>query len=177
MSIAKRIGKTLLKILGTLALALWTFLFVASFQDGPIEIAPGGAFTSGQLITDEPDWSFAKDLSNVEFQTMNPISSRTTFIMIHDNRVFIPSGYMTTWWGKIWKQWPYQVIKDPRAILRIDGKLYKRELVRITDDLVLPSVMAELSRKYGGTFEPTPEMMKETLESDYLWIFELAPRA
>ena len=115
--------------------------------------------------------------SNVEFQLMNPISSRTTFIMIHDNRVFIPSGYMTTWWGKIWKQWPYQVIKDPRAILRIDGKLYKRELVRITDDLVLPSVMAELSRKYGGTFEPTPEMMKETLESDYLWIFELAPRA
>ena len=100
--------KTFLKSVGVVALALWTFTFLVSFSDGPTEIFPGGDFTSGKLVTGEPDWSFAKNLSNVEFQTMNPVSSRTTFIMIQDNRVFIPSGYMTTWWGKIWKQWPYQ---------------------------------------------------------------------
>jgi hypothetical protein len=37
--------------------------------------------------------------------------------------------------------------------------------------------MAELARKYGGAFETTPEMMMEVVESDYLWVFELAPRA
>ena len=171
-----KIAKILLKIVGVIAFVIWALIFVASFQDGPMEIAPGGAFTSGQLVSGEPDWSFAKDLYSVEFQTMNPVSSRTTFIMIHDNRVFIPSGYMTTWWGKIWKQWPYQVMEDGRAILRIDGKLYNRNLVRITDDPALPGVMAELARKYGGAFETTPEMMMEVVESDYLWIFELAPR-
>ena len=171
-----KIAKILLKIVGVIAFVIWAVIFVASFQDGPMEIAPGGAFTSGQLVSGEPDWSFAKDLYSVEFQTMNPVSSRTTFIMIHDNRVFIPSGYMTTWWGKIWKQWPYQVMEDGRAILRIDGKLYNRNLVRITDDPALPGVMAELARKYGGAFETTPEMMMEVVESDYLWIFELAPR-
>jgi len=172
-----QIVKVLSKIVGVLAFALWTFIFGASFSDGPVEIAPGGAFTSGKLVSNEPDWSFAKDLNSVEFQTMNPVSSRTTFIMIHDNRVFIPSGYMTTWWGKIWKQWPYQALDDGRAILRIDGKLYNRTLVRITDDPALPGVMAELARKYGGAFETTPEMMMEVVESDYLWVFELAPRA
>ena len=171
-----KITKTLLKIIGVIAFALWAFIFVASFQDGPMEIAPGGAFTSGELVSGEPDWSFAKDLYSIEFQTMNPVSSRTSYIMIHDNRLFIPSGYMTTWWGKIWKQWPYQVMEDGRAILRIDGKLYNRNLVRITDDPALPGVMAELARKYGGSFETTPEMMMEVVESDYLWIFELAPR-
>ena len=171
-----KIAKILLKIVGVIAFVIWALIFVASFQDGPMEIAPGGAFTSGQLVSGEPDWSFAKDLYSVEFQTMNPVSSRTTFIMIHDNRVFIPSGYMTTWWGKIWKQWPYQVMEDGRAILRIDGKLYNRNLVRITDDPALPGVMTELARKYGGAFETTPDMMMEVVESDYLWIFELAPR-
>ena len=172
-----KILKILLKSLGVLVFALWTFVFLVSFNDGPTEIFPGGAFTSGELVTGEPDWSFAKNLSNVEFQTMNPVSSRTTFIMIQDNRVFIPSGYMTTWWGKIWKQWPYQAPEDGRAILRIDGKLYERTLVRITDDPALPGVMSELARKYGGNFETTPEMMTEVLDSDYLWIFELAPRS
>jgi len=171
-----KIANILLKIVGVIAFVIWAVIFFASFQDGPMEIAPGGAFTSGELVSGEPDWSFAKDLNSVEFQTMNPVSSRTTFIMIHDNRVFIPSGYMTTWWGKIWKQWPYQVMEDGRAILRIDGKLYNRNLVRITDDPALPGVMAELARKYGGAFETTPEMMMEVVESDYLWIFELAPR-
>ena len=171
-----KIAKILLKIVGVIAFVIWAVIFFASFQDGPMEIAPGGAFTSGELVSGEPDWSFAKDLNSVEFQTMNPVSSRTTFIMIHDNRVFIPSGYMTTWWGKIWKQWPYQVMEDDRAILRIDEKLYNRKLVRITDDPALPGVMAELARKYGGAFETTPEMMMEVVESDYLWIFELAPR-
>ena len=171
-----KILKIVFKSLGVLAFALWTFTFLVSFNDGPTEIFPGGAFTSGEIVTVEPDWSFAKNLFSVEFQTMNPVSSRTTFIMIQDNRVFIPSGYMTTWWGKIWKQWPYQIQEDRRAILRIDGKLYERTLVRISDDPSLPGIMAELARKYGVNFETTPEMMMKQLESNYLWIFELAPR-
>ena len=117
-----KVLKTFLKSIGVVALALWTFTFLVSFSDGPTEIFPGGAFTSGELVKGEPDRSFAKNLSSVGFQTMNPVSSRTTFILIQDNRVFIPSGYMTTWWEKIWKQWPYQIEKDRRAILRIDGK-------------------------------------------------------
>ena len=92
--------------------------------------------------------------------------------MVHDNRLFIPSGYMTTWWGKLWKHWPAQAEKDGRAILRVDGMLYERQLVRITSDPALEPVLAELSRKYSGG-QPVGQ---EAVDSGYLWIFELVPR-
>ena len=168
--------KTLLKVLGSfvglIVLLIAGMLIGARFADGPLELIAGGPFASGEAATEEPDWSFVKDYVTVEFQLLEPAASRTTWIAVHDDRIFIPSGYMTTWWGKIWKQWPLHAEKDGRAILRVDGKLYDRQLVRITEGPEIVPILAELSRKYGGgqTF-PT-----EVVDSGYLWIFELVPR-
>jgi len=168
--------KMLLKIigglLGLIVLIVAGTLVAARFSDGPMEIVAGGPFTSGELVTEEPDWSFVKDYNTVEFQLLDPAASRTTWIAEHEGRIYIPSGYMTTWWGKIWKQWPLQAEKDGRAILRVDGKLYERQLVRVMDGPAIEPVMAELGRKYGGG-DPLP---MEAFTSGYLWIFELAPR-
>lgn len=169
--------KSALKILGGLvALVLLGFavlLVAARFADGPLEIIAGGPFTSGALHTGpEPDWTFLKDRPTVEFQLNEPARSRTTFVMIHDGRVFIPSGYMTTWYGKLWKHWPFQAEEDPRALLRVDGRIYERTLVRLTGGPDLEPVLAELSRKYGGGNPIGPE----AVDSGYLWLFELAPR-
>lgn len=168
--------KTLLKLLGYIVgivvLVVAGTLIGARFADGPLEIIAGGEFTSGVPATEEPDWAFAKDYNTVEFQLMDPLVSRTTWIAVVDGRVFIPSGYMTTWWGKIWKQWPIQAEKDGRAILRVDGKLYDRQLVRVMNDPAIERVMAEISRKYAGGVE----FDRETFDSGYLWIFELQPR-
>lgn len=173
--------KLILKILGGLvALVLLVVLgiFVAArFHDGPMDggfaIISGGPFSSGELHTGpEPDWSFLKDYPTVEFQLLNPPRSRTTFVMEHDNRIFIPSGYMNSVLGKIWKHWPLEAEQDGRAILRVDGKLYERQLVRITEGEILEGVLAELGRKYGEG-EPAPLSM---VTSNDLWIFELTPR-
>ena len=74
--------------------------------------------------------------------------------------------------GKIWKQWPLHAQKDGRAILRVDGKLYPRQLVRITDGPELPAVLAELSRKYANNMP----ISTAEVESGSLWIFELIQR-
>ena len=140
--------------------------------DGPWEIVQGGPFTSGELVSEEPSWSFLKNKDTVEFQLLEPVSSRTTWIMEHDNRIFIPSGHMLTNYGKIWKQWPIHANKDGRAILRVDGKLYERDLVRIKDDPILPSILAELGRKYAGG----AAMSVNDVTSGSLWIFELVER-
>ena len=92
--------------------------------------------------------------------------------MEHDNRIFIPSGYMNSLLGKIWKHWPMEAEQDGRAILRVDGKLYERQLVRVTEGEILEGVLAELGRKYGEG-EPAPLSM---VTSNDLWIFELTPR-
>lgn len=161
-----------LGVIGTLVLLIVVVLVGARFADGPIAIIAGGPFTSGELVSGpEPDWSFAHDLGEVEFQLLEPPRSRTTWILEHDGRIFIPSGYMTSWWGRIWKQWPHEAEKDGRAILRIGDKLYERELVRIAEGPELEPLLAELSHKYMGGAEVPPE----AVTSGYLWIFELAP--
>jgi len=103
----------LFKAILVIAVCIGLFLFAARFNDGPLEIVAGGELIAGELHRgEEPDWSFVRDINTVEFQLLAPPRSRTTWIMEADGRVFIPSGYMTTWWGKIWKKWPLEAEKD-----------------------------------------------------------------
>ncbi len=148
-------------------------LAVARFADGPIAIAAGGPFTSGELVSGpEPDWSFVHDVQEVEFQLLEPARSRTTWILDHEGKAYIPCGYMTTWWGRAWKKWPVEAGLDGRVLLRIDGKLYERQLVRVEDASLFTPLTAELGRKYAGARSVTAE----AVTSGHLWLFELAPR-
>ena len=148
-------------------------IFLATrFTDGPMGLVSGGAFSSGVVVSTEPVWRFIIDYDTVEFQLLEPARSRTTWIVEHEGRIFIPSGYMLSTVGKIWKQWPLHAQKDGRAILRVDGKLYPRQLVRITDGPELPAVLAELSRKYANNMP----ISTAEVESGSLWIFELVQR-
>jgi hypothetical protein len=164
-------------VAGTIVLLVVVFgglLVGARFADGPIAIVPGGPFTSGTLVTGpEPDWSFVRDVPEVQFQLLDPPRSRTTWILYHEGKAYIPCGYMTTWWGRIWKRWPLEVEKDPRILLRIGDELYERRLVRIREGPVVAPLLAELGRKYAGG----REIPMEAVTSGYLWLFELAPRA
>ena len=174
--------KWTLRILGgfvLLVVVLVVGLFaVARIHDGPLEgglaIVAAGAFKSGDLQSDpeEPDWSFLRDYSTVEFQLLDPVRSRTTWIMEHEGRIFIPSDYMNSIGGKIWKHWPKEAEEDGRALLRVDGKLYERQLVRIREGDVVPAILAELGRKYV----PGGDIPVEQVTSGNLWLFELRPR-
>jgi hypothetical protein len=104
---------------------------------------------------------------------LDPVRSRTTWIMEHEGRIFIPSGYMNSLLGKVWKHWPKEAEEDGRTILRVDGKLYERQMVRIRDETVATPVLSELSRKYVGG-APIPF---QQVESGDIWLFELRPRS
>jgi hypothetical protein len=160
-------------LLALLIVSIAVLVVAARFSDGPLAIVAGGPFKSGTVVDGpEPDWSFVHDVREVEFQLLEPARSRTTWILDHEGKAYIPSGYMTTWWGKLWKQWPHEAEKDPRILLRIDGKLYERTLVRVQNGPVVAPLLAELSRKYAGG----REIPMDAVTSGYLWLFELAPR-
>ena len=75
------IAKTLLKLLVAGAISLFVFLFAMGFANGPWGVVPGGSFAE----TSQPapaNWSFAKELDTVEFQLEEPVSSRTSWIMV-----------------------------------------------------------------------------------------------
>jgi hypothetical protein len=172
-----RHSRTLRKAAGVaLALALVAAgAFVAArFHDGPFAIVAGGAFKTGELQDgpEEPDWAFLRDYQTVEFQLLDPARSRTTYIMEYDGRIFVPSNYMNTIRGKFWKHWPMEAIADGRAILRVDDKVYERQMVRIEDRETVLGVLAERGRKYAGGATLPLEMVT----SGDLWLFELGPK-
>ena len=174
------LAKALGAFIGLIVLVVVCIFVVARFSDGPIgngpplEMVTAGPFKTGEMQTgEEPNCSFLKEYPIVQFQLLNPPRSRTTFIMETGGRIFIPSGYMNSTMGKIWKHWPMEAEKDGRALLRVDGKLYKRNMVRIEEGEILTQVLAELSRKYAGGFP----VSQENIDSGDLWIFELEPRS
>ena len=72
--------------------------------------------------------------------------------------------------GKLWKSWPAQAEQDGRAVVRIDGVRYERQLVRITSGAGLEALTALMKDKYGSAATPA------VIDSGDLWLFEAAPR-
>ena len=165
------ISKFIVKALVGVAIASAVFVFAMGFADGPWGVVPGGAFSESAKPTPQ-DWSFTKNLDTVEFQLIDPVSSRTSWIMEHDNRAFIPSGYMNSTVGKLWKHWPIYAEKNGAALLRIAGEVYTVTLQRTKNPELLRPVMSELARKYISV-EPPLDSMLDEVSSNNLWVFEL----
>ncbi len=152
--------------------ALGALMVSARFSDGPSALFAGGPLVAGELVTgQEPDWSFARNVGTIELQLLDPPRSRLIWIAEHEGKIYVVSGYMGSFLGNLWKKWPAQAVEDGRAILRIDGKRYERQLVRIIRGDVVAGVTAEFSRKYGAGMTPA------AIESENTWLFELAPRS
>ncbi len=148
--------------------------------DGPSILFPGGELVSGELHTGpDPDWSFTDEVPTIELQLVDPLSSRTIFIMESDGKVFIPSGYMRSTLGKIWKDWAFQADEgDGLAVARINGVRYERQLIRIMEGPALDGIVSKIETKYQGG-NASPEAIKEAregVEAGDVWIFEMAPR-
>ncbi len=167
-----RILKWLGGIFAALVLAFVLLVFVAGFGDGPTAILPGGPLVAGEFHTGpEPDWSFARDIPVMEFQLVEPPESRTIWLQVVDGKLYAVSGYMNSTIGKLWKHWPMQAEKDPRAVIRIDGKRYERKVVRLgPNDPALEAIASEIERKYGA------QLRAEMAASGDAWFYAFEPR-
>jgi len=177
-------ARIILQILGLLVLLLAATLITLKLKyqnaDGPSVLFPGGALVSGTLYEGpEPDWSFTDDVFVIELQTEEPVSSRRIFVMESNGKVYVPSGYMRSFLGRLWKDWAFQVEDGSKlAVARINGVRYERELVRVTDPVVVEGVAEKLAQKYAGgaTPEAVAQIMQSVADGD-TWIFEMVPRA
>ena len=165
------IGLTLGIAVGLIALLLAQM----RFSDGPLEVFSGGPFTTGELATAPDDWSFLADRGTVEFQTLQPARSRTVWLAVHDQNLFLVSGYMNTSYGGIWKQWPHYLDHDDRIILRIDGKLYEQRLQRVMEGPEVVPVLSEFARKYFGDADGD-FTSDESIRSGDTWMYKVVDR-
>ena len=159
-----KILRWLLGLVVVLALLVGSLFLGARWHVGPLGPIPGGALASGDWV-DAPvaDWSFAKDIAEIELQLESQAISRTTWILVRDAQAWIPSS-LDFPPGKTWYQ---KVASDGRAVLRIGGKRYAVTLAQDGDPTLPDFARAEVTRKYG---KPPPS------ESGVLF-FRLEPRA
>jgi hypothetical protein len=127
-------------VVGVAALVL-----VARFLDGPIGPIPGGPLHGGTLVV-EPvtDWSFAADVEEIELQLDAQSVSRTTWILVHEGRAYIPAAVEFPP-GKTWHR---AALEDGRATLRIQGRRYPVTLTKVEDEALADAVRGVAEAKY-----------------------------
>lgn len=140
-------------------------------EDGPNRVFSGGPLVAGELHSGpDPDWGFVNEIPTIEMQLLDPAQSRRIWIIEHQNKIYVWSGYMGNPIGRLWKQWPIQAERDGRAVIRIDGVRYERELHRVQSGDVLDGLTAAIAAKYPSS------ATRETVETGGVWVFEAAPR-
>ena len=181
-----KILKIALQMLGFVvligAVTIGTLRIQRSGGDGATVVFPGGEMVAGELHTGpEPDWSFTDDIFTIELQLNDPMATRRIFILESEGKIYVVSGYMKSFLGKIWKEWAFDAdAGNDEGVLRVNNVRYPRKLVRIEEGDVLNGVAAKLLAKYSGV--PTPvsadaiATARADIEDGNSWIFELAPR-
>jgi len=178
--------KIVLQVLGILllipAVAMATLRFDNRNADGPSILFPGGEMTSGELYTgSEPDWSFTDTIPTIELQLNDPMSSRLIYILESEGKIYVISGYMSSFLGRLWKEWAIEAdAGNDQGVLRVNGIRYPRKLVRIEQGEALNGVAAKLLTKYSGVSSPAPPAAiaaaRANIEAGNSWVFELQPR-
>ena len=171
MKIAKRLTLVVLCLLLIPATAVLTAAAKQRFADGPNQVFSGGPLESGPLHTGpERDWTFVRYVQTIEMQLFDPPRSRRIWTVEYDGKLYVWSGYMSTAVGRLWKRWPVQAERDGRAVIRIDGIRYERQLVRIQSGDVLDGITAAITSKYPSL------TTRAAVEAGDAWLFEAAPR-
>lgn len=164
-----RVVNWIVSLLAIAASVLLVIALAARMSDGPLGPFPGGPLKKGPIaMRPVSDWTFAADVPLMQLQLLKPPRSRTTYLLVHDGKLYVPAGFLDV---PIWKQWPEQAVADGRSILRIEGKRYGTRAVRVTD----PDLYAALARiageKYGFGGGDGSGLDPETT-----WFFELQTR-
>jgi hypothetical protein len=154
------------RIVAALVALLVLVFFGARLHDGPLGPIPGGPLNGGELVSAPvADWSFVKDVGEIELQLDSQRRSRTTWIFFLDDKAYVPCslGFPP---GKTWYK---EAAADGHAMLRIAGKRYPVTLTKVDDEAARQmgeAARAELTRKYGQL--PPSE--------GGAWFFEVASR-
>jgi hypothetical protein len=75
----------------------------------------------------------------------------------------------------VFKTWHLDAVKDGRALIRLDGKIYKTQFMKVEDENLKDRLKVELetlaNEYFGGNLGPAP-----TSGPSDIWFFRMDPR-
>lgn len=185
---------TLLVLVGLIAAAV----FALRFTDGPVPPFQGGELTSGPLVTDsEVDWVAATggEIERqidapllIELQLVEPVGSRQTGVMLYESQLYVPCDLGFSWnrfkdrrrtilhLVHLFKRWHLDADRDGRVVLRINGKRYERQAVRVTDPKVDAALRAQLIVMVENWSTPEEYGSEVPDPPNDIWFFRMDPR-
>jgi hypothetical protein len=160
-----RIVKGFVILVVVLVIAIGALFAGARFHDGPLALIPGGPLKAGELVAQPPtDWTFAKDVQEIEMQLAYENTSRTTWILVRDGVAYIPCSLDFP----PGKRWYKAADQNGEAIVRIGGKRYGVTLKRVQDEALVTEVGKVALAKYPAAAGS---------RGGSVWFFALEPRA
>lgn len=132
MKFLKWIGISAAALVALIGLLVGGILLYAPYHDGPIAMFPGGALTSGELISEKiPEWSIVASVDTIEMQLVaDDNRSRTTWILYHGGSAYIP----VTLGFPPGKSWHKLAARQGDALVRISGKRYPVTLIKVEEE-------------------------------------------
>ena len=190
MNFGKLVRILALVVAALVVVLIGTVLVAQRVSDGPMGPISGGPLRTGPLVSDADTDFSAFPGGEIELELVEPPGSRTTGALVYDGQLYVPCDL-----GFIWrrvpntrfrlilsaiysvKRWHENALRDGRVVLRIEGKRYERQAVRVTDPKLLAtlrSIMEEGAEKF---FSP-PGLMKDVpADPEAIWFFRMDPRS
>lgn len=170
-----------------IALLFGTALVARYVADGPMGPLSGGPLRAGGLVSAPvTDWSFAEG-HVVELELAATGQSRTTGSLVYEGQFYIPCDLGFVWRrlpsagmrgiaSILWavKHWHEDAMRDGRAVVRLDGKRYEGNLVRVTDPELLAKLRAIMQDKAAKYMHST--LTDAPADTEAIWFFRLDPR-
>lgn len=131
-------------LLGAGAIGLLAVAGVATWGDGPLGMLPGGRLRGPESSAPVAGWAFAAASREIEVEVRPrcPRSVRTWFAVV-DGRLYLSADFVTPW-----KRWPRQALEDPRARVRVAGRIVPVRLARVTDAERIARLRRAFARRY-----------------------------
>ncbi|MFN8599534.1 MAG: hypothetical protein U0842_03645 [Candidatus Binatia bacterium] len=161
----RRVARWTLVLLALALAATVALRFVARLSGGPLGIVPGGRLDGPLAGNQSPDWSFTDRVRTiqVEVDPEDPLSV-TTWVFTLDGDLYVAADFFNPF-----KQWPRRALVDPRVRLRIDGSIYERLAVRVTD----PATIERLRRAIAVKYDIADGGLASKID---VWFFRMDPR-
>ena len=128
----------------TLSAVLVAIAILARLTSGPLGLFPGGAFEGVPSEHPfEPGLVSQGDEIQMQIPT-DPPYTITTHAFVIDDALYVGADFNFPF-----NRWVHTVQKSPAVLLRIDGRLFRRRAVRITDRSESRHLLEEVSRLRG----------------------------
>jgi hypothetical protein len=141
----------------------------------PCERTPGGFLFGDNGDAQVDDWSFANQVPLCQLQIyagIRPHSINLNCMATSEGEMYLSCSVCDT------KYWASKVGEDEVGSMRLDGIVYKVQLNRITDAVIMDRAWAARVAKlqmHGGPGNPAPET--GTPRADRWWTFRVESRS